>query len=162
MSDKRLHTRFLDRVGTLSLEQGFIIFSVVYLPFALLLSNQGVLAESMLAIYTLALMVTAMVLAAKFLMVFAKHANDRSGQYGTLLIMYVLDLLIPMIMGKVFGFVILQAMPVRHYGLVCEIVNFVRGLMYTFQYQRTLNILILSTLAAFVLFALWNVGRSNK
>lgn len=159
ISSMSVFDRALDRVGALSLEQGFIIFSVIYLPFAVLLNNQGVVAEALLALYTFVLGAVGLMLIAKFVVLLAKHANDRSGQYGTLLVMYFLNVFFPLVMAKVWGIVIMQLLPERHVGLMCDLVRFVKLLMFTFQWQQSLNLIILASLAVFVGMAVWHVGR---
>lgn len=154
--------RLLDKVGSLNLEQAYIIFAVIYLPFVILLRNQGFIAESLLNVYTLLLMVVGVILVGRFIVLLGRMANEHNGQYGSLWIMYVLDLLIPLVTFKIYGMVIMQMLPERHVGILCEIVNFVRSMMWVFQYQRTLNLLILATLAVFGGFAIWSIGRSNK
>lgn len=153
--------RLLDKVGTLSLEQAYVIFAVIYMPFTVLLSHRGFIAESLLNIYTLALMIVGVILVGKFMVYLGKLANEHNSQYGSLWVMYVLDVLIPLVTFKVYGLVITNMLPERHVGILCEIVNFVRSLMWVFQYQRTLNILILATLVVFGGFAVWSVGRNK-
>lgn len=162
MSEKQTAPRrILDRVGALNLEQAYIIFAVIYLPFAVLLRNQGFIAESLLNVYTLVMMFVALILVGRFVLFLGRLANEHNAQYGSLWIMYVLDVLIPLVTAKVYGMVILQMLPERHVGILCEVVNFVRSLMWIFQYQHALNILILSTLAVFGGFAIWSVGHAK-
>lgn len=163
MAERQTSTprKILDRVGALNIEQAYIIFAIIYLPFVVLLRNQGFIAESLLNVYTLVLMFVALVMVGRFILFLGKLANEHSGQYGSLWIMYVLDLLIPLVTAKIYGMVVLQMLPERHVGILCEIVNFVRSLMWTFHYQQALNILILATLAVFGGFAVWSVGKGK-
>lgn len=147
--------------GNLNLEQAYIIFSVVYVPFTVLLLNQGFIPETLIALYTIGLLIVTAILIGRFILLFGKHANEHSGEYGTLFVMYVLDVLIPLLMVKVYAMVIMSLLPERHVGLVCEVTHFIRRLFWTFDIHQALNIVILGTLVTFAGLAALSVKKDK-
>jgi hypothetical protein len=148
-------------VDFFDLERSFIIFSVVYLPIAILFFNQGGLERALLAIYTVLLMGLAGVLLVKFVIYLAAAANEHKSNYGGVFAMYFFQVLIPLVMFKVFGYVAVLLLPAKGMGF-CDLRHFVLELYYgVFQYQHSLNLAIAASLAVVTALALWSVGKKN-
>jgi hypothetical protein len=140
------------------LTRSFLIFSVLYFPVAILFLNRGALPEVILALYTLVLVVLGLILIARFLVSLASTANSRSGQIGSLFILYLINVLIPLLMYKVLIFVGWQLLPAIP-GILCEITCFIKDLYFLFNVQETLSYVIVVSLLAIFLLTLWNTQK---
>lgn len=145
------------------LERSYIIFALLYFPIVVLFINQGLIEKLILVIYTILLGFVGAVLLIKFIMFLVSSANEHKNNYGSILGMYVFDALMPLLMFKVLGYVIVQMLPKTHSGLLCDLVNFIKDLYYyVFAYQQTLTVVIAASFVSVAALALWSVGRGSK
>jgi hypothetical protein len=166
---EQVETEQVNRLGgvmrLLELERSFLIFAVIYFPIAWLFLNRGPIEEAILVLYTIVLGIVGVMMLVKFIVHLANAANDHSGRFGTLFTVYIFNALVPLVMFKVFGFVINAVLPIdRHQGLMCDLVRLFRNLYYhILQWQTSLSYIILGSLAAMFIFTLWSVrGRDNE
>lgn len=160
-SRKRVRDSF-DRLTQFSLEQAYIVFAVIYFPCALLFNNRGLFAGIILIIYTLVMILVSFVLLGRFVLFLAKQANEHSGMYGSVLVMYVLDMLIPLVMMKFYAVTTLTLLPEQHEGFMCELVRFVRNFYFTYDVQHNLDLLIMASLVGVGVMALVGVRREAE
>ena len=151
-----------DKLTQFSLEQAYIVFAIIYFPCALLFDNRGLFAGIILIIYTLALLIASVVMLGKFVLFLAAQANEHSGKYGSVLVMYVLDMLIPLVMIKFFALTAINLLPERHEGFACELVHFVRNFYFTYDVQHNLDLLIMASLVGVGAMALLAVRKGEK
>lgn len=147
----------------LELERAFIIFSIIYIPVAWLFLNRGYVEEGLLLIYTLILAIIGVIMVARFALFMADAANKHSGNYGSLLLRYLVDAFIPLVMFKVLGFVFMSILPMdRHRGLMCDLVRLLRHLYWeTLKVQHSLDLIILVSAALVFGFAVWSIGHRS-
>ncbi len=145
------------------LENAFIIFAIIYVPVSLLFFNRGVLAETLLILYTLALMLGGALLMARFLLFIAKEANEHNGQYGSVLIMYVLNILLPLLTFKFIAYTVWKLLPCtcERFGLFADGVRMVRDAFYLFNIQQNLTWVAAGSLVLVAVFAMWSVSRKQ-
>ena len=153
----------IDKISNFfDLERSFIVFSVVYLPVAVLFLNGGWIEQTILAVYTVVMVAVAVMLMIKFALFLSKSATNSDGNYGALFMMYVFQVLIPLLMLKLFGYITISMMPVRHYDLTCTLKRVFTDLyFYVFKYQSSLDWLIVGTFVVVSGLALWSIGKKK-
>jgi|GEM_PF-6269194 len=158
----------VSRVGGLmrlfELERSFLIFALIYFPVAWLFLGRGYLENFLLAIYTVVMIILAVMMIAKFVLHLATAADNRGAQSGRLFVMYLIDGLVPLAMLKVFGHILNMILPFdRHQGIVCDLVRLFRQFYYEiFQFQTTLNYVIIGGLVITFVAAVWAVTKNNE
>lgn len=143
------------------LERSFLIFSLIYFPVAWLFLGRGYLENFLLAIYTVVMSILALMMIAKFVLHLTAASDNRTGKSGSIFVMYLVDALVPLVMLKAFGHIINLILPIdRHQGIVCDLVRLFRQFYYDiFQFQTTLNYVILGGLVITFIAAVWGVRR---
>lgn len=141
------------------LERSFLIFAIIYFPVTWLFLYRGVIEEAILGVYTFVMALIAAILLGKFVVHLGNSANDHDGKFGSLFTVYIFNAFTPLAMLKVFGYVANLILPAdKHIGLMCDLVRLFRHLYFNiFQWQATLNYLILGSLTVMFIFALWSV-----
>lgn len=147
-------------------ESTFIIFGLIYFPFAALFLDQGLLENVILAVYTLVMFIAAIFLISRFALFVANAANQHSDNYGSLLVMYMLDFAFPVLMLKAFSAVTMMMLPCCHCvdktRLICEVSSFIRTMHATYDVQQILSSVFLVSLLVVGSLTLWAVGKRGK
>ncbi len=155
-------SRLASLYHVLELDRAFIIFSIIYFPVAVLFLNNGIEAEIALFLFTLILGLLGILLIANFLLFLGRSANNHRDNYGSVLAMYVLNLLAPLLMFKIFAYVILRLLPKTHEGFMCEVKDFVIDIYNILQIQNSLNLIILLSMVTVGWFAMKAVGKQTN
>jgi hypothetical protein len=154
----------------------FITFAVIYLPVSWLFLGRGALEQTLLVLYTGLMILGGLVLIKNFLKNLIAAANAHDGKYGDLFKSYLIDMLLPLGMFKLFALIGRQLLPYNHEGvpqLLCQLYdmlgwlypNFVRGYERPAELvdiQQALGAIIVFSAALMVAFTLWSVARDNK
>lgn len=155
----------VNRMGGLirlfELERSFIIFSLIYFPVAWLFLNRGFLENFLLGIYTVVMVVMAVIILGKFVL----HLTSEQAEGGRrLFARYLVDAFVPLLMLKAFGHILNLILPYdRHQGIVCDLVRLFRQFYYDiFHFQTSLNYIILGSLLITFVGAVWAANRTSK
>lgn len=149
----------LDKV--LELDRVFIILSLIYLPLILLFLENGTLAEITLTIYSAIIIALGVTLLSSFILYLSKSANDNSKNMGSLMLMYVLNVLIPLITFKLVAYVVWKLLPSSHEGILCDIKYLIIDLYRIFQPQTTINYLVIFSFTLVAYFTLKAVNHKG-
>lgn len=141
------------------LTRTFFVFSILYFPVSVLFLGRGTLSEVMLTLYTLIMVVLATSLILRFMISFASSSNARSGQLGSLFILYMINVLFPLCMFKVFVHIGWWLLPTSLPGFWCEVTCFIKDMYFLFDVQTTLNWVIVVSLTSMFLITLWNTQK---
>ncbi len=149
------------RISRFKPEQTFLIFSVIYFPIALLLLNKGTLSKVLLMIYTAVLFLLGLFLLVRFVIYLAVAANTRNNKIGTLMLMYIVRVMIPLYMFKFLGLMAVSLLPTSHTGLMCELKNMFIDLYHLYNVQQSIDFAILLSAIPILLLALWSVNKGK-
>jgi len=141
------------------LTRTFFVFSILYFPVSVLFLGRGTLVEVILALYTLIMVVLGSSLILRFIISFASSSNARSGQLGSLFILYLINVLAPLCMFKVFVHIGWWLLPTSLPGFWCEVTCFIKDIYFLFDVQATLNWVIIVSLVSMFLATLWNTRK---
>ena len=151
------NSKFISKI--LELDRAFIVFGLIYLPITLLFLDNGTLAEVTLLIFTILMFTLGAVLISGFILFLSKSANERSANMGSVMMMYVLNMLIPLIVFKFLFYTILKLLPVSHDGFLCDLKHLTIDMYRIFQPQDTLNLIILFSFALITFFTVKSVNK---
>lgn len=154
-------TESLSKISSwLDLERSYLIFAVIYFPITILFLRQGIIETLILAIYSILMFLVGLVLIFKFVLFLGKSANEGARNYGSILIMYVIDVLFPLLMAKLYAHVFMQLLPGSADGILCNIRCLSKDMYYyLYDFQNTVTVLIIASFVVIVSLALWSVGR---
>jgi len=160
-SAKDIPAKLANYLRSFQLENAFLIFAVIYLPVSLLFMERGVLATTLLVIYTMLLSLAGLLLITRFMVFTAKSANEHNGQFGSLLIIYVFNFLIPVLSFKYILFVIWKLLPCScgRVGLFADGVRLAHDMLSLFNVQQNLTWIALGSLILMSVFTLWSIKK---
>lgn len=147
-------------INTYRLERFFLVFAIIYFPVSFLYLNRGFIAEALLTVYTVIMLVAAVMMLMKFCVWLARFANRHEGNFGDLWLIYLLDALFPLLMLKFFVSIAYQLLPPVHMGIWCEFKYFVINMLNLFSVQQNLSYAILGSLVLLFGFTVWSVRRN--
>lgn len=160
---KESKTKKVADTTLVDLTRAYIIFSLIYIPVSVLFLDKGTLEESILAIYTVAMFVLGLLMITGFVLLLAKSANDHNGNFGTVLVSYLVHVLFPLLTFKAFAYVTWRLLPVtKEKGLLCDFRKFVIDMFHLFKPQENLNTLIIVSLIIMFAFSLYSVVRNKS
>lgn len=149
---------FWKLADSLKLEHVYVVFVPIYILCAVLFRGQGQLPEALLAWFTIVMILVSVLMLVKFVIYAAKLANEGEGKYGSLLVAYLVDALLPMLMLKLYLYVGWLLLPSTHEGWVCVVTDFIRDLYRLFNFQHSLDVLIVVTAAVVGLVGILAIG----
>jgi hypothetical protein len=158
---QNIRSRITTSLRSFQLENAFLIFAVIYVPVSLLFMDRGVLATALLILYTLALSFAGLLLITRFMVFVAKSANEHNGQYGSLLIIYVFNFLIPILGFKYIVLTVWKMLPCScgKFGLFADGVRLAHDLLNLFNVQQHLTWMALGSLILVSVFTLWSIKK---
>ncbi len=147
-------------------EKSFASFLLIYIVVAWLFLGRGVLEETILVLFTGVMVGAAFYLIFKFVKYLAKAADSRDGKFGSLLVVYILNLLVPLIGLRLFGYTLISILPRNHEGLpklLCDLFNLFEDLYWgVFEVPQTLDFLMMGSLVLFGLLSVISVILPKK
>lgn len=119
-------------------ERVFIIFGLIYIPFAGIFLNRGTLTYVVLMFYTFVMLMLGLMLLVRFLVKLANYM-DGKGTWGSIFLYFWVDYFAVLSLFKVIGFVIATTTPISHNGIMCSFVRFAQALIRSFMLQPLLT-----------------------
>lgn len=153
--------RLVSLIQSIEASSSFLVFSIIYIPVAFLFLNRGTVAEVSLAIYTIIMFVWGLFLIGKFILYIAERADSHNGQMGSVLVVYMMNMFIPLVIFKVLGYVGWGLLPISHRGIVCDMKWYIMDLYRIFNFQHTLTLLIASSLILMALATVWSIMKKQ-
>lgn len=153
-------------MGSFEAEKSFGFFFLIYVVVTWLFLNRGPLEETILVLFTGVMIVAALALIARFVKFLAKAADSHDGNYGSLFVVYLFNLLLPLAAIRFFGDVLYSIVPCDCSGfpeLMVDLINlFLKIYNQILHFPRLVDWLIIASLSVFSLAAIVSVGLRNK
>lgn len=143
------------------IQRGFVIFSTIYIPVSILFINNSSFAEILLIVYTSLLIIAGILL----IWTIALQIGDFLDEpYSSKLLIqrFFVNLFAPLVMFKIFAYVIIEILPTKHEGILCDIRYFILDMYELFDVQNTLNWIILGSIASLITLLATSVFKNFR